>query len=245
MSRMVWASFSGSAASGGFGRPWATSQKLQRRVQTSPRIMKVAVPWLKHSWMFGQLASSQTVTSRFSRSLALSLATALPAGMRTRIHSGLRNTGAAASKRTGLRAILSPPSCFTPTCSDAGAASAATGMSPMTGRTWIGIVFDMAGVGRGGGPGGGGGGGHDRRVAGAAAVAHRRHPQALVAAGIDALERRQVHGHVEGQSVEGAAVAHPQAQRADLGIPDVDARCTRAAGGGDVPRRQRIDDRLL
>ena len=44
----------------------------QRRVQTSPRIMKVAVPWLKHSWMFGQLASSQTVTRRFSRSLALS-----------------------------------------------------------------------------------------------------------------------------------------------------------------------------
>ena len=55
------------------GRPWATSQNEQRRVQTSPRIMKVAVPWPKHSWMFGQLASSHTVTRRFSRSLALSV----------------------------------------------------------------------------------------------------------------------------------------------------------------------------
>ena len=66
------------AASGGFGRPWATSQNEQRRVHTSPRIMKVAVPWPKHSWMFGQLASSHTVTRRFSRSLALRWRTALP-----------------------------------------------------------------------------------------------------------------------------------------------------------------------
>ena len=94
MSAMVRARLAGSAASGGFGRPWATSQKEQRRVQTSPRIMNVAVPWLKHSWMFGQLASSQTVTRRFSRSLLLSLATALPAGMRTRIQLGLRSIGA-------------------------------------------------------------------------------------------------------------------------------------------------------
>ena len=63
MSATVCARVSGSVGSGGLGRPWATSQKLQRRVQTSPRIMNVAVPWLKHSWMFGQLASSHTVTS--------------------------------------------------------------------------------------------------------------------------------------------------------------------------------------
>ena len=73
------------------------AQKLQRRVQTSPRIMKVAVPWLKHSWMFGQLASSHTVTSRFSRSLALSCCTELPDGMRTRIQLGLRRVGASAN----------------------------------------------------------------------------------------------------------------------------------------------------
>src|SRR3546814_2913607 len=64
----------------GLGRPWATSQKLQRRVQTSPRIMKVAVPWPKHSWMFGQLASSHTVTRRLARSFSLSFATEFPDG---------------------------------------------------------------------------------------------------------------------------------------------------------------------
>src|SRR3546814_7809435 len=36
------------------------------------------LPWPKHSWMFGQLASSHTVTRRFSRNLALSFWTALP-----------------------------------------------------------------------------------------------------------------------------------------------------------------------
>src|SRR4249919_1201935 len=118
MSAMVRARLAGSDASGGFGRPWATSQKLQRRVHTSPRIMKVAVPWLKHSWMFGQLASSHTVTRRFSRSLLLSCCTALPEGRRTRIQLGLRSVGAA-SNFTGLRAILSSPICLTPSRSGA------------------------------------------------------------------------------------------------------------------------------
>ena len=36
-------------------------------MQTSPRIMKVAVPWFQHSPMFGQRASSHTVLSRSSR----------------------------------------------------------------------------------------------------------------------------------------------------------------------------------
>src|SRR3546814_6515419 len=107
MSFTVWARCSGSVASGGLGRPWATSQNEQRRVQTSPRIMKVAVPWPRHSWMFGQLASSHTVTRRLARSFSLSLATELPDGIRTRIHEGLRNTGASANC-TGERAILSP-----------------------------------------------------------------------------------------------------------------------------------------
>ena len=44
------------------------AQKPHERVQTSPRIMKVAVPRSKHSPMFGQRASSQTVCSRCSRS---------------------------------------------------------------------------------------------------------------------------------------------------------------------------------
>ena len=48
-------------------RPTCTLQKPQRRVQTSPRIMKVAVPRSQHSPMFGQLASSQTVCRDFER----------------------------------------------------------------------------------------------------------------------------------------------------------------------------------
>lgn len=121
MSATVAARLAGSLASGGFGRPCATSQNEQRRVQTSPRIMKVAVPWLKHSWMFGQLASSHTVTRRFSRNLALRFCTALPEGIRTRIHDGFRSTGAS-TNCTGERLILSPPICLTPVCSGAGAA---------------------------------------------------------------------------------------------------------------------------
>ena len=99
----------GDVKSGGSGRPWATSQKEQRRVHTSPRIMNVAVPLEKHSWMFGQVASSHTVTNCRPRSFAFSSATAFPAGKRTRIHGGLRRRGLSASNFAVLRAILSAP----------------------------------------------------------------------------------------------------------------------------------------
>jgi hypothetical protein len=46
------------------GAPLGTAQKPQRRVQTSPRIMNVAVRCSQHSPMFGQRALSQTVWSR-------------------------------------------------------------------------------------------------------------------------------------------------------------------------------------
>ena len=52
-------------------RPLFTAQKAQARVQTSPRIMKVAVPWPQHSPMFGQRASSQTVFSERPRMIPL------------------------------------------------------------------------------------------------------------------------------------------------------------------------------
>ena len=62
------ATLSGSAGSGGAGgRPVATAQKPQRRVQTSPSTMIVAVPCVQHSKTFGQRASSQTVFSESSR----------------------------------------------------------------------------------------------------------------------------------------------------------------------------------
>ena len=60
ISWMVSANLRGSSGSGGKGLPCATSQKGQRRVQIAPRIIKVAVPWLKHSCKFGQDASSHT-----------------------------------------------------------------------------------------------------------------------------------------------------------------------------------------
>src|SRR5690606_36359425 len=94
-------------------------------------VQTCALPISKHSWMFGQLASSHTVTRRFSRSLALRFCTALPDGIRTRIHDGLRSTGASANC-TGERPILSPPSCLAPASS--GAAGA------VSGRTWSGMV---------------------------------------------------------------------------------------------------------
>ena len=83
------------------GRPWPTSQNGQRRVHLSPMIMNVAVPLPKHSPMFGQLASSQTVCSLCSRRICLiSLKRCVDAAppARTRIHSGLRrrSTGSTA-----------------------------------------------------------------------------------------------------------------------------------------------------
>jgi len=61
------------AASITAGRPCPTAQYPQARVQTSPRIMKVAVPWVQHSPMFGHRASSQTVWRFKSRIRLLSL----------------------------------------------------------------------------------------------------------------------------------------------------------------------------
>ena len=63
---IVRAKLAGSFTSGANGLP-STSQNGQRRVQISPKIIKVAVPLLKHSPILGQLASSQTVCRLFSR----------------------------------------------------------------------------------------------------------------------------------------------------------------------------------
>src|SRR5512145_2424181 len=49
------ASRSGSCQSTGNGIPVGTEQNLQRRVHILPRIIKVAVPRLQHSPIFGQL----------------------------------------------------------------------------------------------------------------------------------------------------------------------------------------------
>ena len=51
----------GSSQSTASGRPVATAQKPQLRVQMFPNIIKVAVPAPQHSPMFGQLPLSQMV----------------------------------------------------------------------------------------------------------------------------------------------------------------------------------------
>jgi hypothetical protein len=51
----------------GAGMPVATLQKEQARVQVSPMIIMVAWRCDQHSPMFGQAASSHTVTRRLSR----------------------------------------------------------------------------------------------------------------------------------------------------------------------------------
>ena len=63
---------SGSSASRASGFEVSTRQKPQARVQRSPLIMNVAVPSAQHSKMFGQPASSHTVTSCSSRIVFLS-----------------------------------------------------------------------------------------------------------------------------------------------------------------------------
>ena len=122
MAPMVRASLAGSSPSRGLGRPWATSQKGQRRVQMSPMIMKVAVPWPKHSPRLGQLASSHTVCRPFSRSARFSRATSGVPGNWARIQGGLRSrvSGVVGSTLTRSRAIFSAPRSFSPRTTGAG-----------------------------------------------------------------------------------------------------------------------------
>ena len=70
-----------------------TLQNAQARVQVSPMIMKVACFFSQHSPMLGQRASSQTVASLCSRTIARVAANAADPGALARIHSGLRATG--------------------------------------------------------------------------------------------------------------------------------------------------------
>ena len=65
-----WATRSGSSGSLCVGLPVLTLQKPQRRVQVSPRIMKVAVPRSQQSPMLGQAASWQTVCSPSASSIS-------------------------------------------------------------------------------------------------------------------------------------------------------------------------------
>src|SRR5882724_4996324 len=87
------ATCSGSCGSSWSGRPVATLQKAQARVQREPRIITVACFCFQHSPMFGQAASSQTVLSPSWRISALVSAYSVEVGALTRIQSGLRRIG--------------------------------------------------------------------------------------------------------------------------------------------------------
>ena len=71
MRRTASATRSGSSSSSANGFAVLTAQNPQARVQRSPAIMTVAVPWLQHSQRFGHCALSQTVCRRRSEMSAL------------------------------------------------------------------------------------------------------------------------------------------------------------------------------
>src|SRR5690242_7936769 len=96
MREIASATLLGSCKSAGSGRPVATAQKPQLRVQILPSIIKVAVPSPQHSPIFGQLPLSQIVCSLCSSTIFLTCLYSSPIGNFTRSQFGLRgfsNTG--------------------------------------------------------------------------------------------------------------------------------------------------------
>src|SRR4029079_3816819 len=87
----------GSSASSARGFAVFTAQNPQARVQRSPAIMNVAVPWLQHSQRLGHCASSHTVCSRKSDTKALVLQNTGSRGSLTRIQSGFFSVCSAGS----------------------------------------------------------------------------------------------------------------------------------------------------
>src|SRR5205085_5503037 len=80
---------SGSSSSKANGFAVGTAQNPHARVQRSPAIMKVAVPWLQHSQRFGHCALSQTVCRRKSEMSAFVEKKTGFDGNRTLIQDGL------------------------------------------------------------------------------------------------------------------------------------------------------------
>src|SRR6202000_2994735 len=85
----------GSSRSTANGRPVATAQNEQDRVQIFPNIIKVAVPAPQHSPILGQLPLSQIVCSLWVSTKPRTCAYSFPTGSFTLSQSGLRFTGAA------------------------------------------------------------------------------------------------------------------------------------------------------
>src|SRR5437016_4339558 len=79
----------GSSSSSANGFAVVTAQNPHARVQRSPAIMNVAVPWLQHSQRFGHCALSQTVCNRRSEMSAFVEKKTGFDGSRTLIQDGL------------------------------------------------------------------------------------------------------------------------------------------------------------
>src|SRR5690606_29650360 len=89
ISLMERATFSGSSQSTVSGLPVFTPQKQQERVQTFPKIIKVAVPSPQHSPMFRQLPEVQMVFRLYLSTKLRNSVYFLPVGNFTRNHLGL------------------------------------------------------------------------------------------------------------------------------------------------------------
>src|SRR5205809_3102821 len=88
MRRTASATRLGSSGSSAKGFAVGTAQNPHARVQRSPAIMKVAVPWLEHSHRLGRRALSQTVCDRRSEISAFFEKKTGLDGSRTLIHGG-------------------------------------------------------------------------------------------------------------------------------------------------------------
>jgi hypothetical protein len=73
MAFIAEASLDGSSGSAHSGLPVLVAQNLHDLVQTSPRIMNVAVPAFQHSPIFGQLPLVHIVLSRLSATTFLTI----------------------------------------------------------------------------------------------------------------------------------------------------------------------------
>src|SRR5207302_7299389 len=89
MRRTASATRSGSSSSSANGFAVVTAQNPHARVQRSPAIIIVAVPWLQHSQRFGHWALSQTVCKRKSEMSAFVEKKTGFDGKRTLIQDGL------------------------------------------------------------------------------------------------------------------------------------------------------------
>src|SRR5471030_526119 len=250
---MVFARLTGSSTSSGSGRPWPTSQNGQRRVQMSPMIMKVAVPLEKHSPMFGQDASSQTLCSLCLRSKALMRSTSGETVMRTRIQSGFFGSSVVGMIFTGMRATFSAPRSLTPASTLARGAvrSVTSSVGIMVCTASVVISVDSAREGRllsivevfdelRAQPGT-----YLGKFNRSCVIAQLGHRQPGVAAGINPSKRFQVHVHVQGQAMKGTTVADPQTQRSDFRPVDVDARRVWLGCSSNAIAGQQLDQAKL